>query len=120
MCVQITEKDEEVLAYLADLRCEELEEGGVDEEGDPLEGFKLSFHFAPNPFFDDVVLVCARTPCSSGLFCLATMPSRAAAETCMRMEESSILWAAARCRAYRMMHVTHGPTAHKLKLHCRG
>ena len=74
---QITEKDEEVLAYLADVRCAELEEGGVDEEGDPLQGFKLSFHFAPNPFFDDAVLVRARgrTP-GSALCCpCMTMPS---------------------------------------------
>jgi hypothetical protein len=52
---QITEKDEEVLAYLADVTCADLEPG-VDEQGDPVEGFKLTFAFAPNPFFDNAEL----------------------------------------------------------------
>lgn len=43
----ITERDSEVLAYLTDVRSEVL-------TGDD-RGFKLSYHFAENPFFTDKV-----------------------------------------------------------------
>ena len=61
---QITEKDEAVLKYLKDISTtkltqedgepdEELEEG---EEPVPVIGFKLVFHFLPNPFFKNALL----------------------------------------------------------------
>lgn len=56
LLMQLSEKDEEVLAYLTDITSEDLE-GTVDEDGDEMAGFKLSFHFKPNPFFDHPVLV---------------------------------------------------------------
>lgn len=43
----ITERDSEVLAYLTDIRSEVL-------TGDD-RGFKLTYHFAENPFFTDKV-----------------------------------------------------------------
>ena len=54
--VQLTAKDEEVLEYLADVAVEDLEPE-VDEDGDEMGGFKLSFTFAPNPYFDNETLV---------------------------------------------------------------
>jgi len=45
----IKEKDEEVLRYLVDVTSETL--NGEDENG-----FRLLFHFLPNPFFDQAVL----------------------------------------------------------------
>ena len=47
----ITDKDAEVLAFLSDVRGEELNVEGDD--GDVLEGFRLVFTFAPNPFFSN-------------------------------------------------------------------
>ena len=54
--VQITGKDEEVLEYLADVTVEDLEPE-EDEDGDEMAGFKLTFTFAPNPFFENETLV---------------------------------------------------------------
>jgi nucleosome assembly protein 1-like 1 len=47
---QITEKDEEVLEYLVDIRSRELD--GEDECG-----FEITFEFAENPFFENTTLV---------------------------------------------------------------
>ncbi|KAG8933024.1 hypothetical protein FRC03_008643 [Tulasnella sp. 419] len=44
----ITERDEEALKHLTDIRFEFLEA--------PKHGYKLSFHFSPNNFFDEEVL----------------------------------------------------------------
>ena len=49
-CLQITEKDEEVLEYLVDIRSQEL--SGEDECG-----FEITFEFAENPFFENSTLV---------------------------------------------------------------
>jgi len=46
---QITEKDEEALKHLVDIKWEHF-------EGEDTKGFKLFFHFEPNPFFDNDVL----------------------------------------------------------------
>jgi hypothetical protein len=54
--MQLSQKDEEVLAFLTDITSEDLE-GEVDDDGDEIAGFKLAFHFKPNPFFDHDVLV---------------------------------------------------------------
>lgn len=51
LCRQISEKDEAVLEYLTDITEEELDE----EEGEC--GFRLTFHFAKNPFFPHETLV---------------------------------------------------------------
>jgi len=48
--VQVTEKDEEVLEYLVDVRSRELD--GEDECG-----FEITFEFAENPFFENSTLV---------------------------------------------------------------
>lgn len=59
---QITEKDEEVLAHLIDVRCEELdgkkeeEEGAADDDDDAPHGFRITFEFEPNDFFDGTTL----------------------------------------------------------------
>lgn len=44
--MQITEKDAEALAFLTDVRCEELD---TEEE----KGFRLTFDFKENPFFSN-------------------------------------------------------------------
>ena len=54
--MQLSQKDEEILAHLTNIECEELEPE-EDEDGDELAGFRLSFHFAKNPAFDHEVLV---------------------------------------------------------------
>ena len=54
--VQLSQKDEEILAHLTDIECEELEPT-EDEDGDELAGFKLTFHFGKNPNFDHEQLV---------------------------------------------------------------
>lgn len=41
---QITDKDAEALAFLTDVRCEEL-------DTEELKGFRLTFDFKENPFF---------------------------------------------------------------------
>ena len=47
---QISEKDAEALKFLQDITCDVLD--GEDENG-----FKLSFFFEANPFFENSVLV---------------------------------------------------------------
>lgn len=47
----IEEHDEEVLSYLNDIKCEYIKKNKENKEG-----FILSFHFAPNPFFSNEVL----------------------------------------------------------------
>ena len=74
---QISEKDEAVLAYLTDItwedlaeeapkppKAEEKKDGDEDEEDEDDEphGFRLMFHFAPNPFFPHETLVRASWP----------------------------------------------------------
>lgn len=59
--MQISEKDEAVLEYLVDITEEELDA----EEGET--GFRLTFHFAKNPFFPHDKLVGCRD--SQGLDC---------------------------------------------------
>ena len=59
--VQLSQKDEDILEHLTNIECEELE-GEEDEDGDEIAGFRLSFHFAKNPFFDHDVLVSAPMP----------------------------------------------------------
>lgn len=54
--MQLSQKDEEILAHLTDIECEELEPT-EDEDGDELAGFKLTFHFGKNPNFDHEQLV---------------------------------------------------------------
>ncbi len=54
--VQLSQKDEEILTHLTNIECEELEPE-EDEDGDELAGFRLSFHFDKNSFFDHDVLV---------------------------------------------------------------
>ena len=53
----ITEKDEEVLAHCVDVRCEELggeeEEEKKDGDDDDVHGFRITFEFEPNDFFDN-------------------------------------------------------------------
>ncbi len=58
MCegTQLSEKDEEVLKHLTDITCTDLAPE-ADEDGDEIGGFKLSFFFAPNPFFSHTALV---------------------------------------------------------------
>lgn len=57
---QITEKDEEVLAHLIDVRCEELdgkkEEEEEGDDDDSPHGFRITFEFEPNDFFDGTLL----------------------------------------------------------------
>ena len=61
---QITEKDEEVLALLIDVRCEELDgkkegEGEAtadDEDDESPHGFRITFEFEPNDFFEGTLL----------------------------------------------------------------
>ncbi len=48
-----------MLEYLADVAVEDLEPE-EDEDGDEMGGFKLTFTFAPNPYFDHETLVRAR------------------------------------------------------------
>ena len=74
--VQISEKDEAVLAYLTDITWEDLAEESPkppkaekkeddedkDDEDDEPHGFRLMFHFAPNPFFPHEALVRAAWP----------------------------------------------------------
>ena len=50
-----------MLAHLVDVSCTEFEEE-PDEDGDVMEGFKLTFAFAPNPFFEHDALVCTALP----------------------------------------------------------
>ena len=54
--MQLSQKDEDILEHLTNIECEELE-GEEDEDGDEIAGFRLSFQFAKNPFFDHDVLV---------------------------------------------------------------
>lgn len=54
--MQLSQKDEDILEHLTNIASEELE-GEEDEDGDEIAGFRLSFHFAKNPFFDHAVLV---------------------------------------------------------------
>ena len=54
--LQLSQKDEEILAHLTDIECEELEPT-EDEDGDELAGFKLTFRFSKNPNFDHESLV---------------------------------------------------------------
>lgn len=54
--MQLSQKDEEILAHLTNIECEELEPE-EDEDGDELAGFRLSFHFAKNSAFDHEILV---------------------------------------------------------------
>ena len=54
--VQLSQKDEEILAHLTDIECEELEPT-EDEDGDELAGFRLTFHFSKNTNFDHEKLV---------------------------------------------------------------
>ena len=54
--LQLSQKDEEILAHLTDIECEELEPT-EDEDGDELAGFKLTFHFSKNANFDHESLV---------------------------------------------------------------
>ena len=54
--LQLSQKDEEILAHLTDIECEELEPT-EDEDGDELAGFKLTFHFGKNANFDHESLV---------------------------------------------------------------
>ena len=46
---QITDKDEAVLVHLMDVRCDDL-------EGDDAHGFRLTFDFEPNDFFEGTTL----------------------------------------------------------------
>mmetsp|Transcript_21656 Transcript_21656/g.60192 ORF Transcript_21656/g.60192 Transcript_21656/m.60192 type:complete len:377 (-) Transcript_21656:211-1341(-) len=46
---QITEKDAEALKFLNDIKSEPL-------DGDDVKGFKLTFYFDPNPFFENETL----------------------------------------------------------------
>ena len=46
---QITDKDEAVLVHLMDVRCDDL-------EGDDAHGFRLTFEFEPNDFFEGTTL----------------------------------------------------------------
>ena len=72
--MQITEKDEAVLEHLVDISVEELggddddkmlaggkgngeEEDDDDEDDEEESGFRLTFTFAPNEFFSEIVLV---------------------------------------------------------------
>lgn len=59
--MQITEKDEEVLEHLIDIRVEELGGAPAAKEGEEEEeeecGFRLVFTFQPNEFFSETVLV---------------------------------------------------------------
>ena len=45
-----------MLEYLADVAVEDLEPE-EDEDGDEMAGFKLTFTFAPNPYFENEALV---------------------------------------------------------------
>ena len=56
--LQLSQKDEEILAHLTDIECEELEPT-EDEDGDELAGFRLTFHFSNNANFDHEKLVCS-------------------------------------------------------------
>ncbi|CAA9990075.1 nucleosome assembly protein, putative [Plasmodium knowlesi strain H] len=47
----IEDHDEEILVYLNDIRCDYIKKNKEKKEG-----FILSFHFAPNPFFSNSVL----------------------------------------------------------------
>ena len=71
--VQLSQKDEDILEHLTNIESEELE-GEEDEDGDEIAGFRLSFHFAKNPFFDHEVLV---SPAHGGL-----LPPRGRALLC--------------------------------------
>ena len=51
--LQLTEKDEGILEYLVDISSEELT---AEEEC----GFKLTFEFADNPYFENKILVRVR------------------------------------------------------------
>ena len=62
--VQLSQKDDEILTHLTNIECEELEPE-EDEDGDELAGFRLSFHFDKNPFFDHDVLVSSLSSCIS-------------------------------------------------------
>jgi nucleosome assembly protein 1-like 1 len=66
---QITEKDEEVLAHLVDVRCEEFgggskeagggeggADGGAADGDDEGNGFRIVFEFEPNDYFDSTLL----------------------------------------------------------------
>jgi Nucleosome assembly protein (NAP) len=55
-CLQISEKDEGVLEHLIDITEEELD----PEDGET--GFRLTFHFAKNPYFPHETLVCCSPP----------------------------------------------------------
>lgn len=44
------------MAHLTNIECEELEEE-EDKDGDELAGFRLTFHFNKNPYFDHESLV---------------------------------------------------------------
>lgn len=46
---ELFERDEKALKFLTDVTVEFV-------DGDALKGFTLTFHFAPNPFFDNAVL----------------------------------------------------------------
>ena len=46
--LQITDRDEEALKYLKDIKCSKME--------DP-KGFKLEFFFGTNPYFKNEVVI---------------------------------------------------------------
>jgi nucleosome assembly protein 1-like 1 len=53
----ITERDAEALKHLTDIRVTYLPEAGNETGADPSAlGFKLTFHFTENDFFNDTVL----------------------------------------------------------------
>ncbi len=99
---QITEKDEAVLAYLTDITYvdlseeaapakaeppavkpkaedEEAEEDDEEDEDEEPHGFKLTFHFAANPFFPHATLVRPGQPAPAPLDARRGL---AAAEAC--------------------------------------
>jgi hypothetical protein len=64
--LQISEKDEPILQHLLDISTEDL-----PEEND-ISGYRLTFKFAKNPFFNEEVLVrptdCAEVPVATKLY----------------------------------------------------
>merc|ERR1712130_246392 len=52
----IQKRDLDSLSYLTDVQCELWSRESLPDDTQPSEGFTLSFHFSPNPYFENSVL----------------------------------------------------------------
>ena len=120
--MQLSQKDEGILEHLTNITCEELE-GEEDEDGDEIAGFRLSFHFAKNPFFDHKVLVSPSRATPEGIPPFLTKSGEGTARLhtsarvhCVRLQHDALLVTAvcaAQTKTYHIFEEDGEPILHK-------